>query len=148
MKKLDLKNDINDYRAEFRNKVPELFKAGKISEALKDEFILVDSIFQQTDKNIVEFLAFMSAVNPDDMEEADIPEAVMNAIEYHFKSYKSINFSTDAKKGMVYTAFQTTNFYHLQITDRYMEILEEIADTDTDFSNTLMDFKNFIGKQE
>ena len=148
MKKLDIKHDINDYRAEFRNKIPELCKAGKISEALKDEFFLVDSIFQETDKNIAEFLTFMSAVNPDDVEESDIPEAVMNAIEYHFKDYKSINFSVETKKAMVFTAFQTTKFYHLQIKDRYMEILEEIADTDTDFSNTLMDFENFIGEQE
>lgn len=148
MKKLDIKHDINDYRAEFRNKIPELCKAGKISEALKDEFFLVDSIFQETEKNIAEFLTFMSAVNPDDVEESDIPEAVENAIKYHFKDYKSINFSVEAKKAMVYTAFQTTKFYHLQITDRRMEILEEIADTDTDFLNTLMNYKNIIGEQK
>ena len=148
MKTLDINNDINNYRAEFRNKIPELCKAGRISEALKDEFILVDSILRETDKSIAEFLAFMSAVKPEDLEEADIPEAVKDAIEYHFKDYKSINFSVEAKKAMVYTAFQTTKFYHLQITDRYMELLEEIADTDTDLSNTLMELKSFIDEQE
>lgn len=148
MNNLNVKNDINDYWEEIKEKVSELFKEGKISEALRDEFILVDGILRETDKSLVEFLAFMNAFKPDNMIESDIPEAVINAIEYLFKDYKSINFSLDCKKAMIYTAFQTTRFYHLQITDRYMEILKEIADKDTDLSNILTNLKSFMNQQQ
>lgn len=136
--------EMEKYTDKFSAQVNALFDSGKLSEKLKDEYYIVLENMAKIFKNTGVFLDFMNAVSPNDMEGVIIPEEIIMAIDDVFPAYSKINFSVSANTAAIYIAYNATKSFSTILSERYLAILDEIAEIDADFANTLLCYKAFM----